>query len=95
MEIRSSDEIIKLSFECAQAILEKELHIKSIKKEIKEIKENYKEQGISVRTVNKVLNQLKRKAKQDDAELLEEQILMEKFEDNEKIQELISELIAK
>lgn len=95
MQIKSSDEILQLSFECAQAILEKELHIKTIKEEIKEIKENYKEQGISVRTVSKVVNQLKRKAKQDDTELLEEQILTEKFEDNEKIQELISELVSK
>lgn len=95
MEIRSTEEVMESSYEFALAIIEKQIQIKSIQEEIKEIKENYKEQGIAVSTVNRVINTLKTKAKKDDSELLEEQIILEKMEANQKIQEQIAILVQK
>jgi len=93
MEIRSTEEVMKASYDFAHAILEKQIQIKSIQDEIKEIKANYKEQGIAVNAVNRVINMLKTKAKKSPGEVLEESIIMEKMEANKDIQDQITILV--
>jgi len=95
MEIRSTEEVMKTSYDFALAILEKQIQIKAIQEEIKEIKENYKEQGIAVNAVNRVINTLKSKAKKDPGSILEEEIILEKMEANQDIQDQIAILVSK
>jgi len=92
MQIRSTEEVMNDSYEYAEAILECMLRKKAIDSEIKEIKEDFKERGIAVGAVTKVINELKKKAKADAGELLEQEIIMEKFEAKENILNLIDSL---
>jgi len=95
MEIRSTEEVMETSYEFALAIMEKQMQIKEINKEIKELKDDYKEKGIAVGVVTKVINKLKARAKMDSGDILEEEIILEKMEANDKIQDQISLLVEK
>ena len=93
MKIQSTDEVIKTAIEFGLKIMELQLQKKVIDDDIKELKEEYKEEGVAVGTVNKVIVSLKAKAKKTEGELLEEEILQEKLDANEEIQNKIQELI--
>ena len=93
MKIQSTDEVIKTAIEFGIKMMELQLQKKSIDEDIKELKEEYKEEGVAVGTVNKVITLLKAKAKKTEGELLEEEILQEKLEADELVQNKIQELI--
>ena len=90
MKIQSTEEVMKTSYEFAAEIIAKQLQIKEINAEIKELKADYKEQGIAVGVVNRVINKLKAKAKKDPGDQLEEEIITEKFEANQNVMDQIA-----
>ncbi len=94
MEIRSTEEVLKTSYEFADAILEKQLEIKSIQAEIKDIKDEYKEQGVAVNVITKALNKIKARMRMSDGDILEEEIILEKLEANDKVRDNLQALIG-
>lgn len=95
MVIKTQDEMIEniKSFVGEyQALL---LQKKEIDESIKELKDNYKEDGVPVGVVSKVLNKIKAQLKMSESDRLEEEIIMEKLEADENILVNIEALIAK
>jgi len=92
MEIRTTDEVIEQINGFAYELLEKQLEKKRIDEEIKEMKQTWKEEGVSVSKVTKVLTRLKARAKLNEADKLEEDILEEKLEANTEIQDRLAML---
>jgi uncharacterized protein (UPF0335 family) len=95
MEIRSQDEVMENIKSYAIALIEKQLEKKQLDEDIKTIKDNFKEEGVPVSLVTKVMNKIKAKMKQSEADALEEDIIMEKLEADEVIQSNIAALIEK
>jgi uncharacterized protein (UPF0335 family) len=95
MEIRSQDEVMENIKSYAIALIEKQLEKKQLDEDIKTIKDNFKEEGVPVSLVTKVMNKIKAKMKQSEADALEEDIIMEKLEADEDIQSNIAALIEK
>lgn len=95
MVIRGTEEVMEKVYEYAEKMIELQLAKKAIDQEIRSLKEEYKEEGIAVNLVAKILNKLKAKKKLSDGDILEEDILTEKIEANDKIQDMLSTLIAK
>ena len=95
MVIRGTEEVMEKVYEYAEKMIELQLAKKAIDQEIRSLKEEYKEEGIAVNLVAKILNKLKAKKKLSDGDILEEDILTEKIEANDKIQDMLSTLNAK
>jgi len=95
MVIRGTEEVMEKVYEYAEKIIDLQLQKKELDKEIRSLKEEYKEEGIAVGLVSKILNKLKKKKKLTDGDILEEDILTEKIEANEKIQDMLTSLNAK
>ena len=95
MQIRTADEarenIENFSKEYLKLVMQK----KSIDEEIKEIRNNYKEDGVPVGKVTKVLNKIKANKKKSDTEQTEENIIEEWLENNKEIDDMLTSLIAK
>jgi len=70
-----------------------QLQKKAIDAEIKDLKDEYKEEGIAVSLVTKIVNKMKAQLKKTPGEVLEEDILTEKMEANEKLKDMVSSLI--
>ncbi len=94
MGIRSSEEVMAVIHDYAVEILDKQIQKKAIDTEISEIKQDAKEDGIAIGKVMKVLNKIKARAKMSEADKMEEDILEEKIEADETIQEKIALLNA-
>jgi hypothetical protein len=92
MQIRSTEEVFEEIERCARAMLDLQLQKKAIDQELKELKQSFKEEGVPVTKVIKVLNRLKAKMKQNDADRLEEEIIEERLESNNDVQDMISQL---
>jgi uncharacterized protein (UPF0335 family) len=92
MEIKSTDDVFEQIFEYADTLHRLQIAKKEIDIEIKNLKQHWKENGVAVGKVAKVLNKIKARAKLSEADRLEEDILYEKLESNEKIQDNISVL---
>lgn len=95
MQIRTADEarenIENFSKEYLKLVMQK----KSIDEEIKEMRNNYKEDGVPVGKVTKVLNKIKANKKKSDTEQTEENIIEEWLENNKEIDDMLTTLIAK
>jgi len=92
MEIRTTDEVMENIKNFAVALQELQLRKKEIDGEIKDLKAEYKEEGVAVGLVSKILSKMKTKAKLSDSDLLEEDIITEKLEAIAEIQNNISAL---
>ena len=69
--INRDEEETKITLEFAKALLALDIEIQEIRNEQKEIRKQAKDNGVSVGKVNKVINNLKRAAKEKDVNLTE------------------------
>ena len=95
VEYKSTEEIFTEIHGFASELFKLQLQKKSIDQEIKDMKNNWKEQGVAVSKVTKVLNQLKARAKMSEADKLEEDIIFEKLESDEDIQDYLAQINQK
>jgi len=93
MKIRSTEETVEAAYEFSSKILGMQLEKKAIDERIKKLKDEYKEEGIAVSLVSRILGKLKAKQKLSEGEIMEEEILTEKLEANDEIQAKISDLL--
>lgn len=95
MEIRSQEESKELIQNFTKELLKLMQNKKTIDEEIKEMKNNYKEDGVPVGMVCKVINRIKASKKKSQSELVEEDIIAEWLETDKDIDNSISTLLAK
>lgn len=95
MEIRTEAEARENIENFTKEYLKLLLHKKTIDEEIKDIKNNYKEDGVPVGLVCKVINKIKSAKKKTDSEKHEEDIISDWLEQNKDIDSSISTLMAK
>ena len=95
MEIRSEQEARENVENFTKEYLKLLLQKKTIDQEIKDIKDNYKEDGVPVSVVCKVINRIKASKKKTDSEIFEEDVICEWLEQNKDIDTSISTLMAK
>jgi len=95
MEIRTSEEARKNIEDFSKALMDKLLEKKRLDEEIKELKEEYKEEGVPVGIVSKVLNSIKAEKKKSDSELFEEDQIKEWLQTNQQIDDMIGLIISK
>lgn len=92
MEI--SDETKTLVNEFAERYLNLLLQKKAVDQDVKELKQEFDEQGVPTKIVMKAINNLKRNKKSNDSEKFE----IEKFEawlaENQKIDDVLTEVMA-
>lgn len=69
--INRDEEETKITLEFAKALLALDIEIQEIRNDQKEIRKQAKDNGVSVGKVNKVINNLKRAAKEKDVNLTE------------------------
>jgi len=91
---QNTDEMIEKIYSYANALITLQIEKKAIDEQIKELKADYKEEGIAVGVVTSVVSKLKAKAKKNDADIVEEDIITEKLEANQNIQDQIKQLIS-
>lgn len=95
MEIRTAEEVRENIENFTKEYLKLLLQKKMIDEEIKDIKNNYKEDGVPVSIVCKVINKIKSSKKKTDSEKHEEDIIADWLEANKDIDNDISTLLAK
>ena len=95
MEIRTGEEVRENIENFTKEYLKLLLQKKMIDEEIKDVKNNYKEDGVPVSIVCKVLNKIKSSKKKTDSEKHEEDIIADWLETNKDIDNDISTLLAK
>lgn len=95
MEIRTVEEARENVENFTKEYLKLLIHKKTIDEEIKEMKNNYKEDGVPVALVCKVINKIKASKKKTDSEKHEEDIIGDWLETNKDIDDSISTLMAK
>jgi len=95
MEIRSTEEARQNVEQFVSDFIELLEQKKSIDDEIKVLKNSYKEEGVPVGVVVKVINKIKRLKKQSETEKTEEEIIQEWLESNTGIDDKIGALIAR
>jgi len=92
MEIRSTEETKEQILEFVNTILGLQLQKKAIDAEIKEVKQDYKENGLAVGTISKVISQVKSSLKQSESDKAEEDILREYIETSDKSMNFLRDL---
>jgi len=95
MVIRPPEEVKTNIENFSKEYLKLLLHKKSIDVEIKDIRTNYKEDGVPVSAVIKVLNKIKTSKKKTDSEKQEEDVIFDWLENNKEIDDSICALMAK
>jgi uncharacterized protein (UPF0335 family) len=95
MEIRSTEEARTNVETFAKRYIELLKQKKSLDKDIKALKEEFKEEGVPVGVVCKTLNLIKSLKKKSDSEIFEENAIKEWLEANADIDNDIGELLAK
>jgi uncharacterized protein (UPF0335 family) len=95
MEIRQSSEQRENIENYTKRLIELLKQKKVIDHDIKELKCEFKEEGVPVGIVTKVFNMVKKQQNQTDSELFEELCVKEWIESNTEINDGISELNAK
>ena len=95
MEIRSEQEARENVENFTKELLKLLLHKKTIDQEIKDIKDNYKEDGVPVNVVCKAINAIKNAKKKTDSQKHEEDIIQDWLEQNKAIDDSIITLMAK
>jgi len=92
MELRSTEE----AKSNVEAFTERLVHLLNAKKDIdadiKALKQEFKEEGVPVGIVTKVVNKIKALAKKSNDEIYEEQTIQDWLESNTKIADSIGEL---
>lgn len=76
-------------------LIELEKQKKIIQEDIKELKSEFKEEGVPVQIVTRVLNQIKREKRQSEGEINEENIIKEWLLNNTDIDDGVGDLVAK
>lgn len=89
------DELVSMTEDVAISILRLENQKKRINEDIKDIKSEAKSNGIEMKLVMNAIKNLKRIMKDEDEELSEEEFLLEKFNKNTDIVNLVQELVQK
>lgn len=79
----------------AKRLLNLEQQKKIIQEDIKALKLEFKEEGVPVSVVSRVINQLKREKKQTESELHEEIVIKDWLSSNTEIDDEIGALVAK
>jgi len=92
MEIRTTDETMVKVNEYAEKLIGLQLQKKAIDAEIKELKADYKEEGIAVGLVSKIIGKMKADLKKTSGEIMEEEILTEKLNANQSVVDMVSSL---
>ena len=92
MNINTTDEHMTIVNDYAEKLINLQLDKKGIDNKIKELKADYKEDGIAVNLINKILNKMKTNLKKTSGEVLEEEILTEKLNANQSIIDMVSSL---
>lgn len=92
--MQNTDEMVEKIYSYANSLINLQIEKKAIDEQIKELKADYKEEGIAVGTVTRVISKLKAKAKKNDSDIVEEDIITEKLESNQNIQDLIQSLVS-
>ncbi len=95
MEVRTEQEARENVENFTKEYLKLLLHKKTIDQDIKDIKDNYKEDGVPVNMVCKVINRIKAAKKKTDSEMHEEDIITDWLEQNKDIDDSICTLMAK
>jgi len=95
MEMRTSEEARENINNFVKDYISLLLEKKEIDKQIKELKENSKEDGVPVGVVCKQLNSIKADKKKTDAQAFEEETIKEWLSSNNDIDNLIGVLMAK
>lgn len=70
-----------------------ELEKKKIQEKIKELKADYKEEGIAVSIICRVFNRIKKKKKQTESEKFEEEAIQEILEESKRVDDAILTLV--
>lgn len=68
---------------------------KVIQEDIKALKDEFKDEGVPVQVVTRVINQIKREKRQSEGELHEEIVIKEWLESSTEIDDEIGSLVAK
>ena len=92
MQIQSTEEVMEKVYDFSSQLIELQLQKKAIDADIKSLKEDFKEEGIAVSLVTKIINKMKAQMKRTSGDILEEDILTEKMEANEKLKNNIAAL---
>jgi hypothetical protein len=92
MVIRTTEETMEKVFEFAEELINLQLQKKAIDGEIKTLKDDFKEEGIAVSLVSKIVSKMKAEMKKTSGELLEEEILAEKMNANEQLKDMVAAL---
>lgn len=95
MEIRSTEEARQNIERFATAYIEKMLEKKALDEEIKELKDEFKEEGVPVGVVVSVINKLKSDKKKTDSEKFETNTIQDWLETNPNVDTLVSQLASK
>jgi len=93
MEIKSSDDAKKNIIEFSSRLLNLLKDRKSIDEDIKALKQEFKEEGVPVGVVNKMINKIKAEAKQSTTEIFEQETIKEWLESDTTISDKIGQLV--
>jgi uncharacterized protein (UPF0335 family) len=94
-EIRTSEEAKESIVAFANALIDLQLRKKEIDEDIKTLKDNFKEDGVPVGVVQKVINLIKSDKKKSDSELFEIETIKAWLETDKDFDSNLGELIAK
>lgn len=95
MEVRTSQDARQNIEEFAKRFIELQKQKKALDDDIKALKEEFKEEGVPVVIVTKVINKIKANKKKTDSEIFEEETIQDWLETNADIDNEIGILIAK
>lgn len=94
MEIRTQEEAKQNIEEFTRRFLNLQLEKKKIDADIKELKNEFKEEGVAVGAVVKVINKIKRDKKQSESDKFEEESIENWLKESKDIDDQISTLNA-
>ena len=92
MQIQSTEEVMEKVYDFAEQLIELQLQKKAVDADIKVLKDDFKEEGIAVSLVTKIVGKIKAEMKRTSGDILEEEILAEKMNANEKLKDSIAAL---
>jgi uncharacterized protein (UPF0335 family) len=95
MEIRTSEEARKNIEEFSKRYIELLKQKKDLDSDIKMLKEEFKEEGVPVGIVTRVLNRIKAEKKKTESEIFEEDTIKEWLESNADIDDGLGILVAR
>ena len=95
MEVRSSEEVRQNIETFVKEYVAIMLRKKELDNELKELKNSYKEEGVAVGIVTKVINRIKSDKSKTDAQKFEEDMIKEWLVSNKDIDDQIGILFSK